>query len=156
MCHSWFKWYACKKLQIYFRYSIYFCTCDWFIKLQHVQNYKTFFSNISKLLYLMLWPCDIFSTVCLDCFQCFQIHASHIDLKITQRFILMQIQILCYLVYPRLMISELFTFSYFTPKWRHLKRTHNRYQILFFSKIKLPRVMSIKLLGNKTTRRELT
>ena len=86
-----------KKLQIYFRYSVYFCTCDWFIKLQHVQNYRTFFSNISKLLYLMLWPCDIFSTVCLDCFQCFQIHALHIDLKITQRFILIQIQILSYL-----------------------------------------------------------
>ena len=103
MCHSWFKWYACKKLQIYFRYSVYFCTCDWFIKLQHVQNYKTFFSNISKLLYLMLWPCDIFSTVCLDSFQCFQMHASHIDLQIIQRFILIQVQILSYLVYPRFM-----------------------------------------------------
>ena len=94
--HSWFKWCTCKNSQIYFRYSVYFCTCDWFIKLQPVQKHKTFFSNISMLLYLMLWPCDIFSTVCLDCFQCFQIHALHIDLKIAQRFILIQMQILSY------------------------------------------------------------
>ena len=34
-------------------------------------------------------------------------HASHIDLQIIQRFILIQVQILSYLVYPRLIIMQL-------------------------------------------------